>query len=46
MATYLLVHGGGGGWVWTLTGVGERAHLLRPDTDLETHIADILPPRS
>jgi pimeloyl-ACP methyl ester carboxylesterase len=26
----------------TLTGVGERAHLLRPDTDLETHIADIL----
>jgi pimeloyl-ACP methyl ester carboxylesterase len=26
----------------TLTGVGERAHLLRADTDLETHIADIL----
>ena len=26
----------------TLTGVGERSHLLRPDTDLETHIADIL----
>lgn len=60
MATYVLVHGGGGGgWVWgrlaprlraagheiytpTLTGVGERSHLLRPDTDLETHIADIL----
>ena len=59
MATYVLVHGGGGGgWVWgrmapllraaghevftpTLTGVGERSHLLRPDTDLETHIADI-----
>lgn len=60
MATYVLVHGGGGGgWVWgrlapllraaghevytpTLTGVGERAHLLRPDTGLDTHIADIL----
>jgi pimeloyl-ACP methyl ester carboxylesterase len=60
MATYVLVHGGGGGgWIWgrmapllraaghevhtpTLTGVGERAHLLRPDTDLETHIADIV----
>lgn len=60
MATYVLVHGGGGGgWVWgrlapllraaghavytpTLTGVGERAHLLRPDTGLETHLADIL----
>lgn len=60
MATYLLVHGGGGGgWVWgrlapllraaghevwtpTLTGVGERSHLLRPETDLETHIADVL----
>jgi pimeloyl-ACP methyl ester carboxylesterase len=26
----------------TLTGTGERAHLLRSDTDLETHIADIL----
>jgi len=26
----------------TLTGVGERAHLLTPKTDLETHIADIL----
>jgi pimeloyl-ACP methyl ester carboxylesterase len=60
MATYVLVHGGGGGgWVWgrltpllraaghevytpTLTGVGERAHLLRPDTGLDTHIADIV----
>ncbi|CAN7395540.1 alpha/beta hydrolase [Phenylobacterium sp. LjRoot219] len=60
MATYVLVHGGGGGgWVWgrlaprlraaghevytpTLTGVGERSHLLRADTDLETHLADIL----
>jgi len=26
----------------TLTGVGERAHLARPDTGLETHIQDIL----
>ncbi len=26
----------------TLTGLGERAHLARPDTDLETHIADIV----
>jgi pimeloyl-ACP methyl ester carboxylesterase len=26
----------------TLTGVGERAHLLTPDIDLETHIADVL----
>ena len=26
----------------TLTGLGERAHLASPDTDLETHIADVL----
>jgi pimeloyl-ACP methyl ester carboxylesterase len=26
----------------TLTGVGERAHLVSPDVDLETHIADVL----
>ncbi|MCC4317649.1 alpha/beta fold hydrolase [Streptomyces malaysiensis] len=26
----------------SLTGTGERAHLARPDTDLETHIADVL----
>jgi len=26
----------------TLTGLGERAHLARPEIDLETHIADIL----
>src|SRR5215213_8165836 len=26
----------------TLTGVGERAHLARPDTGLETHIQDIV----
>jgi len=26
----------------TLTGVGERAHLLSPEVDLETHIADVM----
>src|SRR5262245_18889346 len=26
----------------TLTGVGERAHLARPDTSLETHIQDVV----
>jgi pimeloyl-ACP methyl ester carboxylesterase len=26
----------------TLTGLGERVHLLNPDIDLETHIRDIL----
>jgi pimeloyl-ACP methyl ester carboxylesterase len=26
----------------TLTGLGERGHLARPDIDLDTHIADIL----
>lgn len=26
----------------TLTGVGERAHLARPDTGLETHIQDVI----
>lgn len=26
----------------TLTGLGEREHLARPDIDLDTHIADIL----
>lgn len=26
----------------TLTGLGERSHLLSPDTDLETHIADVV----
>ena len=26
----------------TMTGLGERAHLLRPDVDLDTHIADIV----
>ena len=26
----------------TLTGLGERAHLLRPDIDLDTHVADLL----
>ena len=26
----------------TLTGVGERSHLLHPDIDLETHIKDVM----
>jgi pimeloyl-ACP methyl ester carboxylesterase len=26
----------------TLTGLGERAHLARPEIDLETHVADVL----
>ncbi|MGY0062267.1 alpha/beta fold hydrolase [Streptomyces sp. LZ34] len=26
----------------SLTGMGERAHLARPDTDLETHVTDVL----
>jgi pimeloyl-ACP methyl ester carboxylesterase len=26
----------------TLTGVGERAHLLRPDIDLDAHVQDLL----
>ena len=26
----------------TLTGLGERKHLLRPDIDLDTHITDIV----
>lgn len=26
----------------TLTGLGERAHLVRPDTDLDTHIEDVV----
>lgn len=26
----------------TLTGLGERVHLGRPDTDLDTHIADVV----
>jgi pimeloyl-ACP methyl ester carboxylesterase len=26
----------------TLTGLGERKHLMTPDTDLETHIADVI----
>jgi pimeloyl-ACP methyl ester carboxylesterase len=26
----------------TLTGLGERSHLLRPDVDLDTHITDVV----
>lgn len=27
---------------FSLTGMGERAHLARPDTDLEVHVTDVL----
>ena len=26
----------------TLTGLGERSHLLHPDIDLDTHITDVV----
>src|SRR5947209_19348422 len=29
-------------WTPTYTGLGERAHLAKPDVDLDTHIQDIL----
>lgn len=29
-------------FVPTLTGLGERSHLLRKDVDLDTHIADVV----
>jgi pimeloyl-ACP methyl ester carboxylesterase len=29
-------------WTPTLTGLGERAHLATPDTDLRTHVDDVL----
>ncbi len=38
----LLVQGGHRVHAVTLTGVGERAHLLSPAITLETHIADVL----
>src|SRR5271170_5119317 len=45
--TFVLVHGawhGGGHAVFTptLTGLGERSHLLRAGIDLKTHIADVV----
>jgi pimeloyl-ACP methyl ester carboxylesterase len=60
MATFVLVHGGGGGgWIYqavarilrtnghevytpTLTGVGDREHLLTPDVDLDMHVVDVV----
>lgn len=39
--TDALVRSGHRAHAVTLTGVGERAHLRRPDTDLETHIEDV-----
>lgn len=59
MATFVLVHGGGGGsWIWrwvtpllrqrghdvhavTMTGSGDRRHLLTPATAIETGVADV-----
>ena len=59
MATFVMVHGtGGGGWIWqkltpliraaghevytpTLTGVGDRSHLLNCGVNLTTHITDV-----
>ncbi len=38
----LLVAGGHGAQAVTLTGVGERAHLLSREITLETHIADVM----
>ena len=38
----LLTQAGHRAHALTLTGVGERAHLLRPDIDLETHITDVM----
>lgn len=29
-------------WTPTLTGLGERAHLARPDVDLQTHVEDVV----
>jgi pimeloyl-ACP methyl ester carboxylesterase len=29
-------------WPLTLTGLGERAHLLTPEVDLDTHVRDVL----
>lgn len=39
--TEALVRAGHRAHAITLTGLGERAHLLRPDIDLQTHIADV-----
>src|SRR5215213_2962657 len=38
----LLRTAGHGVFTPTLTGLGERAHLLTPDIDLTTHVQDIL----
>jgi pimeloyl-ACP methyl ester carboxylesterase len=38
----ILIANGDTVYMPTLTGLGERAHLLSPDTSLETHINDVL----
>lgn len=40
--TPLLVQAGHAVYVPTLTGLGERAHLSRPDIDLALHVQDVL----
>lgn len=40
--TAALVRAGQRAIAVTLTGLGERAHLLRPDIDLETHVRDVV----
>jgi pimeloyl-ACP methyl ester carboxylesterase len=60
MATFVLVHGGGGGsWIWrwvapllrehghvvhavTMTGAGERRHLLTRELTIETGVSDVV----
>jgi hypothetical protein len=50
MATFVLVHGawhvltqaGHEVFTPTLTGVGERSHLLKLDINLDTHILDVV----
>lgn len=60
MATFVLVHGGGGGsWIWrwvapllrehghvvhavTMTGAGERRHLLTREVNIETGVSDVV----
>lgn len=40
--TQALVRAGHQAHAVTLTGLGERAHLLRADIDLQTHVADVI----
>src|SRR6478609_2193246 len=43
MANFVLVHGGGhDGSAPSLTGCGDRAHLMSPAVDLDMHIRDVV----